>query len=74
MRFIEDGNRASNIISLESAKMPVYRSIQYRKSGQEVFDLLPAFRHYSYEYYLLSKSTFILFIITNILRMVTIVR
>ena len=33
----------SSIVSLESAKMPFYRSTRHRKSGQEVFDLLPAF-------------------------------
>ena len=34
---------AISIVSLESAKMPFYRSTRHRKSGQEVFDLLPAF-------------------------------
>ena len=35
--------RDASIVSLESAKMPFYRSTRHRKSGQEVFDLLPAF-------------------------------
>lgn len=35
--------RIISIVSLESAKMPFYRSTRHRKSGQEVFDLLPAF-------------------------------
>lgn len=43
MRLAENGNRTSSIVSLESAKMPFYRSTRHRKSGQEVFDLLPAF-------------------------------
>lgn len=44
MRLVECGNSVDNTISLESAKIPFYRSTQYRKSGQEVFDLLPVFR------------------------------
>ena len=43
MRLAEDGNWASSIVSLESAKRLFYRSTQYTKSGQEVFNLLPAF-------------------------------
>ena len=43
MRLTEGGNRAGSIISLGCAKMPFYRPTRHRKSGQEVFDLLPAF-------------------------------
>lgn len=43
MRLAEGRNRISNIITLESGKMRFYCSTQHRKSGQEVFDFLPAF-------------------------------
>ena len=43
MRLTEGRNRASNIISLGSAKILFYHSTRHEKSGQEVFGLLPAF-------------------------------
>lgn len=42
MRLTEGGNKASGIISLESAKMPFYRSTQYRKKFLTSYPLFVA--------------------------------